>query len=603
MKIHSIILSIAVISVCNISFPFSQENNSCLISLEGSHLFSSGDDIRWADSDFDDKNWMQIQVPGSWQSQRLTPLPHIGWYRIHFSVSTEITHPAIMLGRIGNADEIFLNGTKIGGEGIIGEYFSEIEHKVRLYRIPKKLLRPDADNVLAVRVMNTYRTGGILDGPVCIGDYGELTEKKSDREFTRKSLEIAIIVFLCVSFSVCMMLYILGIRDIEYRYFGIFIFIYALECGFDSLLFYETGLKTPLIQRIINALAAMLPLTALMFVLHFSKERFFLWVKCLAAIFVIISAGLILPFQYSFHLKLIDIWSLLLLLTVMSGLFFSIRALIRKLNESVPVFIGVSGLIIGGIFETIEMIRPRWFGNVAPIDYGMIVLLFSMMYALLARHSRIRKELRLLSGRILESHEQERKRLSRELHDGVGQSLLAIKLHLQMIHAKTFTPDVEKEILLSLISEISHTVEELRRMAMDLRPATLEKFSLFEIFGWYARKFTEKTGIIVHVRGDKTTDVALNIKDHLYRIYQEAFNNIVKHADATQIDVSVENTGRFLNIDIADNGQGFNPAETMKHNSGLGLSTMKERTELLEGRCHIRSSEKGTTVHIQIPLL
>jgi signal transduction histidine kinase len=575
--------------------------HACQISLEGIHGFSCGDDLQWADPEFDDKNWMQIDVPASWQSQGLNPLPHIGWYRIRFFVSAEITHPAVVLGRIGNADEVFLNGTKIGGEGIIGEYFSEMEYKVRLYRIPKELLRPDAHNLLAVRVMNTYRTGGILGGPVCIGDYGNLLEEKIQREFARKSLEIAILVFLCISFSVCMMLHILGVRDIEYRYFGVFIFIYVLICSFDSLLFYETGLKTPFVQRIINSSLTILPLTALMFVLHFSKERNFLWVKCLAPIFAIIFVGLILPFQYPFHLKLIEIWSFLLLLTAMSGLFFSIKAYIRKLNESAPVLVGIAGLIIGGIIETIEMIRPRWFGTAAPVDYGMIVFLFSMMYALIARHSRIRKELRFLSGRILESHEQERKRLSRELHDGIGQSLLAIRLHLQMIHAKTFKPDVEKEILFSLISEISHTVEELRRMAMDLRPATLEKFSLIEVFGWYARKFTEKTGIVVNVRGCEMTNVALNVKDHLYRIYQEAFTNIVKHADATRVDVLVENTGKFLYIDIADNGHGFNLSEAMKHNSGLGLSTMKERTELLDGGFHIRSSEKGTTVHMQIP--
>ena len=94
------------------------------IILDGIHKFSSGDNSGWALPQFDDSQWKSINVPGSWQSQGVKSLNGIGWYRIRFSVPDgfQFARQALLLGRIGDAEEVFLNGIKIGGEGVIGAF-------------------------------------------------------------------------------------------------------------------------------------------------------------------------------------------------------------------------------------------------------------------------------------------------------------------------------------------------------------------------------------------------------------------------------------------------------------------------------------------------
>jgi len=554
--------------------------------------------------DYDDKDWRLISVPGSWQSQGIKSENNIGWYRIYFSASdfynsANFQSLGISLGRIGNADELFFNGVKIGGHGIIGDNYVEMELKFRLYKIPKEILKQNQINLIAVRVMNTYRSGGILYGPVCIGLYGDLLDEKYRNDFSRKIAEIAIFSLLIISLLCCIFLYTTGIRESEYLSFGIFLFIYIITFILDTLIFYETGMKTVFVQKIINALYISLPGIAIIFIFHIFKEPIQIWTKSITILFVFMASLMLFPFSYKTMNLLIMLWIIPLLATIGISLYFSIKAYRKKYYESGDVLTGIIGLSGGGIFECVSIVYPIFFENIHIMEKGLSLFLFSMMYALIARHSRIQKNLNILSGRILEAHEEERKRLSREIHDGLGQPLLAIKLHLQMIQAETIP--AAKESFPMLIEELSSCIRELKEMAIDLRPATLENLKFYDLLKWYARKFHEKTGISVEITGDEFSDLPLKTKDHLYRICQEAFSNIAKHAEADLIHVIAEKKGRFFCLTIQDNGHGFNLSEITLKNKGIGLSTMKERTELLGGFFHIQSSQgKGTLIQIEI---
>lgn len=210
---------------------------------------------------------------------------------------------------------------------------------------------------------------------------------------------------------------------------------------------------------------------------------------------------------------------------------------------------------------------------------------------------------REMSGRILTAQEEERKRLARELHDGPGQSLPAVKLNLQMMAAKVKagTP-IHSEDFTELTEELSRSIDELRDMAMDLRPSFLEDTELDVILRWYGGKYQQRTGISLVVDAEKIETSHARLKDNIYRIFQEALSNAHKHSEADEISVFLGKRGKHILLRIQDNGLGFDSTVTAKKRTGLGLSTMKERTELLNGDFRITSSlNHGTTIEIEVP--
>lgn len=215
----------------------------------------------------------------------------------------------------------------------------------------------------------------------------------------------------------------------------------------------------------------------------------------------------------------------------------------------------------------------------------------------------MRQDLVMLSGRILTAQEEERKRLARELHDGLGQSLLAMKLKLQKFHADTkkgvsAVPDA----CASVISDVSGLVEELRNITLDLRPSFLEDRDLSDIVQWYVKRFHELSGTRVEISAEDAIDAALNIKENLYRILQEALNNVSKHSGADMVKVTLGQAGNMLRFKIEDNGKGFEPSDVLMKGMGLGLTTMRERAELLHGTLEIESRPgAGVSVLVEVP--
>jgi len=205
--------------------------------------------------------------------------------------------------------------------------------------------------------------------------------------------------------------------------------------------------------------------------------------------------------------------------------------------------------------------------------------------------------------RIFKAHEDERKRLARELHDGIGPSLLAIKLQLQMLEIKTKEgAAIERKAFPELITEITHSIDELRAVAMDLRPSFLETTDINDAIAWHAEKMQERFGIRMNINIEGSLKMSSNVKEAVYRIYQESISNIIKHAKAAIVDVTLKQDGRFLSMEIRDNGRGFDTASEKGRGAGIGLDTIRERVELLEGIIDIKSIRNiGTTIHIEVP--
>jgi PAS domain S-box-containing protein len=218
---------------------------------------------------------------------------------------------------------------------------------------------------------------------------------------------------------------------------------------------------------------------------------------------------------------------------------------------------------------------------------------------------RSQEELRRLSAQLLSVQEEERKRVARELHDGIGQSLSALKFllenRLQKLGKKFLPADLQP--LESIVPMLQNAVEEVRRMQSDLRPPLLDDLGILATISWFCREFQK---VYAKIKIEREMDIQENevpnpLKTVIYRVLQEAMNNVAKHGQATQVSLSLRKIAPCIELIIRDNGVGFDLSQVFSRKNvkrGLGLSSMRERTELSGGSFSIHSAKgKGTAIH------
>jgi signal transduction histidine kinase len=221
-----------------------------------------------------------------------------------------------------------------------------------------------------------------------------------------------------------------------------------------------------------------------------------------------------------------------------------------------------------------------------------------------------RKYLLELSSKLINAQEQERKLIGRELHDSIGSTLTAIRMILDadQHQAEADSGSVGKISFKALQSMIDDTIEETRRISEKLRPAILDDLGLVKTIGWMCNNLqTLLPDTAVHTDiGINDSQVPASLKIVIYRILQEALNNIVKHSRADVVDLALKITGDRLELVIRDNGNGFDPENLPAPNpesGGYGLQGMRDRTEFTEGNFSITSEiDEGTTIRIQWPI-
>jgi signal transduction histidine kinase len=220
------------------------------------------------------------------------------------------------------------------------------------------------------------------------------------------------------------------------------------------------------------------------------------------------------------------------------------------------------------------------------------------------------EQLRALSARIQSAREEESIRIARAIHDELGSALASLRWDLEGI-AKVFSdsarasqvPDMGNKIAATL-RLTDTTINIVRRIASELRPDVLDVLGLFEAIAWQGKQFQDRTGIAVH-SDPPLDDVALSSLQStaLFRIFQEALTNILRHAQATTVDVTmVEKAGAFV-LTISDNGRGITEDEKSGQ-LAIGLLGMRERAHLIGAEIDIAGiAGEGTTVTVRLPNL
>ena len=209
-----------------------------------------------------------------------------------------------------------------------------------------------------------------------------------------------------------------------------------------------------------------------------------------------------------------------------------------------------------------------------------------------------------MSSRILTAHEEERKRIARELHDDTAQAITSILVRLRLLERSTEDAEVLKNVE-ELRDLTSGALDSVRRMAMDLRPASLDDLGLVPALQSYAEQFSQSTPIAVSLEVEGLgRRLPRDVELVLYRVFQEALTNVSKHTSAKTALVQLKRRRNEVTLVIKDNGEGFDPGEfSPTRGSGLGLFGMRERLTLVGGSVEVESEKgKGTKIEARVPL-
>jgi signal transduction histidine kinase len=212
-----------------------------------------------------------------------------------------------------------------------------------------------------------------------------------------------------------------------------------------------------------------------------------------------------------------------------------------------------------------------------------------------------RRDLEQLSARLVDAQEIERRTISRELHDQVGQTLNALLVDAANL-ARRIPPDDEigQRYLNNIRSFADSSVNSLRDISLLLRPSMLDDLGLIPALEWQARETSRRTGIDVRVSAESVDDsLPDEIRTCVYRVVQEALQNVSRHSGASHAKIGVRQAEGMVALTIEDGGSGFDPRRTR----GMGLLGMEERVRQLGGRLEVQSQPgKGTMVRVSLPV-
>lgn len=248
-----------------------------------------------------------------------------------------------------------------------------------------------------------------------------------------------------------------------------------------------------------------------------------------------------------------------------------------------------------------------WIAGIA-IASSLIIALSGL--ALNMSESRVaHTKLKALAQRVVRSQEDERARLSRDLHDGISQLLVSIKLQVESGIVKLMNLSAQNNFIPAQASferaavQLNDVLGEVRRISHDLRPALLDDLGLSAALAHLTREFSEITSIQEKFVSIGATDNLSDVENTvLFRIAQEALTNVKRHSSATQVNVHLSGSKKAVTLTIADNGKGFDiESVTQNPKRGIGLRNMHERLEAAGGKLDVFSSAAGTRLIATIP--
>jgi hypothetical protein len=218
------------------------------------------------------------------------------------------------------------------------------------------------------------------------------------------------------------------------------------------------------------------------------------------------------------------------------------------------------------------------------------------------------KELEILSGARVQAQEDERRRIAREIHDGLGQMLTAIKFNLEILEDMITAGKDERERIDDMKNLLDSVMKEAREISYNLMPSVLEDFGLAPALQLLSEQFSNRTNVKVQFQAHGINDrLDPNLEIGMYRIAQESLNNVSKHAEATEVNLQIIRSSTGIRLVIEDNGKGLTTQPGLIRatgKGGMGLPGMRERASSFGGAFTIDSTpNNGTLIAVEVPII
>lgn len=580
------------------------------LDLTGSPFrFFIGDNTEYADPNYDDTSWAEypIVLAGGWTERGAKLDDRIFWQRVSFegSALTGVVSPALHIGVLQAGNIFFLNGVEFARVAMLDPPYAGLVSDnnmplPRTFAIPPDLVNHHGKNVLAIRSARNGLENTFLSGPVEIIEEVEALKKPKTRTaFFILYNSLSVFVLLLAFFITCAV-WLVARKDTGLHWLLIAFLVLLPVCILNSSAAAYLEWKFPPV--LFPFLVLNLSSYVLVPVIEFSAIHLKVQIRWYTRLLQL--AILALPFipdgtdEFLFPITRADtlIWSILSALTFLQISIWAIRGAFRQDSRAYPVIVGAAVIWISTIMSLLGF--EDWALRATGSGFGAVtvpIFLLSLTWAGIQPLFEAKARLAEAHRDVLRAQEHERRRVAYDIHDGVGQWLSTIKLNLQMLQGQHRGTPAESGFS-EVVGHVDAAITDTRRIAHDLSPAMIEKKGLAAAIRSHVDIIRQRSGVSASVDVDDNIILDPTVQGHLYRIFQEALQNAVRHGKATTISVRLSEDQQKFRLEVTDNGTGFDPAA---HADGLGLKSMRQRTELVGAHFDLSSDQStGTTLTI-----
>lgn len=575
------------------------DNEHRVTLFESQAAFRFGDNLDWASPELDDSQWQRIEIPSGW-ARRLDPMcrQRSGWYRLRFQLAKhqDRRRIAICVGVVSDACEVFVDGVKVGGSGSMYPHFDGVPNDPLVIDLPDSIVASADELLVAVRVHRSIYGGGIVRGPIAIGDAAAIRDLAAGKLLIACVLEGFVLSLLLIPIVFGVVSWYAG-EEREYTFLALSAAATFVMLLLESRLFLSLVGFSSLRQNVyLVAASSLLPLFHLFIAKLFYRPVGRKTIVGLTVCSIVIIAAIKAPATLSLGAWL---WLIELVFLGACWIAWTVQSMRQRRPDAGLICAGLSLLLFFALAESFELFGSGEIMTLRFSALGVACFLVFQTLVLFRRYHRARRQLHQATAAILTAHEDERRRIGRDLHDGVTQSLMAIQLNLQMLQAGG---GQQSDGLSRTIDEVKSTSEEVRRLSHDLRPEVLEHLEMADAIESHASEVRRRTSIEIDVSADRSVSLSEKMKDNLYRVFQECIQNAVKHAEATRVEVNFRLSDGFAVMEVSDDGRGLPDRETPGRR-GVGLITIRERAQLLGGTAEFSGAPGGgTCIAIRVPI-